>query len=1213
MKQTLPILICIAITGWLTPPADAQSLASADAISATPVTYRTDDPRQDKSPQSLTDVLEELQQQHQVLFNYEPAIVAGKQVKRFAEPTGPVDVEEALRQYLTPLRLDYKKLKDNYYVIFRPNEPKIDKVPAQSIQSHQSPAEQLPSFTASVLPPVLSPAVVIAVSGTVTDLENDEPIPGVNVLVKGASAGTITDVEGNYRLDVPSEESILVFSSIGYTTEEIPVGNQTVIDVALAPSLEQLSEVVVIGFGTQERDDVTGSISSVSGEELNDIPVPSFEQALTGRAAGVQVTTGSGVPGAGANIRVRGIGSTSNAEPLYVIDGIIIGNVEGGGQTSISPLSLINPNDIESIDILKDASATAIYGARAGNGVVIITTKRGKEGQMQLNFDAYTAWNVLDQSNFNMLSGPQWAQYIAEVNAEAGLTEYPGQPFIDKVLSGADVPMYDWFDAAYRDGRINSYNLSLNAGSEKSQYFTSIGYFDQEGILPNSDLERYTVRFNSDHQVSERIKFGNTLALSRSEANTVGNVNANSNTRNWISRLLGGNPYKPIFDNEGDYAGLSAQDPDAEAQLDNMNEHPIWSLEQVFDNEVRNRVWGSLFADVELIDGLVFHTMGSIDYSFNKDERRNPFNTIDGAANKDQTFSSLNLRSRESRTWFIENTLQYQKDIGKHNFSLMAGYQAQNNLNKGFSSSAGAFVDTDYWFFDRPQLTNEITDSEGNILVTNPLVFPSVGNFENESAFVSVFGRLIYDFQDKYLLTATVRRDGSSRFGSEQRWGTFPAVSAGWRISEEGFMSGLESVSNLKLRAGYGISGSDNTDLYQWNSVVSSGGNQEYVFNGGPVPGTIITRLANPFLAWEEIKMFNIGIDVGLLAGRLEFTVDYFDKTTDGLLLPFTPAAEVGSLNNPSGNLGRIDNSGLELAINSVNVATTNLTWSTNFNISAVRNEIVSLPEDADRFSGINISRVGEEIGALYGFETSGLFQNWGEVYDHAYQNQSVSEFDEDGNPIYSEDTDQETANTSTAPGDIRFVDQNDDGIVDADNDRVIIGSTIPDFTWGMNNTVRYKGFNLSVFLQGVHGIELYNALRIFQERSTGGWANKRATVLNRWTGEGTSNFVPRAAVNDPNSNERASDQWVENGSFVRIKNVRLAYTLPAKLMESINLGRLGVNIYAVGTNLFTFTEYTGFDPEIGLRESDNPETAGVDAGLYPLSRQYTVGLKLSF
>ena len=1213
MKKTLLTWLCIAVVGGLTNFAVAQSLASANRLT----TYHADTPPQDESRQLLADVLEELQNQHQVLFNYEPDVVEGKQVKKLTEPTGPVDVEEMLQQYLAPLRLDYKKLRDNYYVIFRMNQPKVDKVTKQPVQSGRLPVNHLSSLTASLRPqPLPVSAYVISVGGTVTDLQTDEPIPGVNVLVKGASTGTITDVEGNFRLDVPSEESILVFSSIGYTTEEVTVGSQTTIDVALAPSLEQLSEVVVIGFGTQEREDVTGAISSVSGEELNDIPVPSFEQALTGRAAGVQVTTSSGAPGAGANIRVRGVGSTNNAEPLYVIDGIIIGNATGNpndGQAAVSPLSLINPNDIESIDILKDASATAIYGARAGNGVVIITTKRGKEGQMQLNFDAYTAWNVLDQSNFNMLSGPQWAQYTAEVNEEAGLTEYPGQPFINEALSGADLPTYDWFDQAYRNGRINSYNLSLNAGSEKSQYFTSIGYFDQEGILPNSDLERYTVRFNSDHQVSERIKFGNTLALSRSEANTIGNVNANSNTRNWITRLLGANPYKPIYDAQGNYAGLTAQDPLAEAQLDYENNHTIETLDQLYDHETRNRIWGSLFADVELIDGLVFHTMGSIDYSFNKDEARTPANMIDGAANRDQTTSSLNLRSRESRTWFVENTLRYEKEIGNHNFSIMAGYQAQNNLNQGFNSSAGAFVDTDYWFFDRPQLTNEITDSEGNILVTNPLVFPSVGNFENESAFVSVFGRIIYDLQDKYLLTATVRRDGSSRFGSEQRWGTFPAVSVGWRVSEEGFMSGIESVSNLKLRAGYGISGSDNTELYQWNSVVSSGGNQEYVFNGGPVPGTIITRLANPLLAWEEIKMLNVGVDVGLLAGRLEFTVDYFNKTTDGLLLPFTPAAEVGSLSNPSGNLGRVDNSGLELAVNSVNVANSNLTWTTNFNISAVRNEVVSLPEDADRFSGFNITRVGEEIGALYGFEANGLFQNWNEVYDHAYQNQSVSEFDQEGNPIYSEDTDQTTANTNTAPGDIRFVDQNDDGIIDADNDRVIIGSTIPDFTWGMDNTVRYRGLSLSVFLQGVHGIELYNDLRVVQERATGGWANKRATVLDRWTGEGTSNSVPRAALNDPNSNQRASSHWVEDGSFVRIKNVRLAYTLPTTFMERLNLDRLGVNIYAVGTNLFTFTEYTGFDPEIGLRESNNPETAGVDAGLYPLTRQYTVGLKLSF
>jgi TonB-dependent starch-binding outer membrane protein SusC len=1053
----------------------------------------------------------------------------------------------------------------------------------------------------------------INITGRVISSDSPDGLPGVNVVVKGTTQGTVTDIDGNYSIAVPGSESVLVYSSVGFLTEEVTVGNRSVINMSLTADITALEEIVVIGFGTQEKKDITGSISSVRGEALNEIPVPTFEQALAGRAAGVQVTTGSGIPGAGASIRVRGVGSTNNAEPLYVIDGIIIGNAAGGGQTSISPLALINPNDIESIDILKDASATAIYGARAGNGVVIITTKRGKEGTMKVNFDTFKSVNVLDMSNFTMLNGQQWAQYFDGIQQENGITTYPGQPFISRVLGGENFPQYDWFDYASRNGTIDSYNLSLNAGTEKSKYFTSLSYFKQNGILLNSDLERFTGRFNSDHQVSKRIKMGTNLALSRTSANTVGNVNGNSNTQDWITRTLGANPFKPIFDPiTGAYAGSTSFDPDTENQMDNANQHVIWRLENQYAHQIRNRVWASLYTDIELAKGLIFHTMGSLDLTLANNENRNPANEIPGAAAIDQVNSSLSMNNSENRTWFVENTLQYSKNLSGHSFNVMLGYQAQNNLNKGFNAGAGAFVDTEFWFFDRPRLTAPIVDSEGNVIATVPQVFPSVGNFQNESAFVSVFSRAIYSYNDKYLLTATVRRDGSSRFGPQQRWGTFPAVSAGWRISEEDFMRSLNHISDMKLRVGYGISGSDNTALYQWNSRVGTGGNEEYVFDGGIIPGAILTRLANEFLSWEEIKMTNVGLDVALLKNRLEVTVDYFYKITEGLLLPFAPAFEVGAIQNPSGNLGRVDNRGWELTVNSTNIAKKDFMWTSNFNISSIRNEVVSLPENADRFNGINITRVGEEIGSIYGFKADGLFQNWDEVYRHAYQNQNITGFEE-GIPIYSNNTDIATQRSNTAPGDVRFRDLNDDGIIDADNDRAIIGSTIPDFIWGLSNNLSYKGINLAILFQGVHGVNAYNELRLRQERSTGGWENKRTTVLNRWVGEGTSNSVPRGVVTDPNSNQRVSSIWVEDASFIRLKNIRLSYTLPANLMQSIGLQNTNINIYGVGTNLLTITNYTGFDPEIGLRNANNPETAGMDAGLVPLTRQFTLGLQVSF
>lgn len=1058
------------------------------------------------------------------------------------------------------------------------------------------------------------------VTGMVTDAEDSQPIPGANIVVKGTTVGAVTDFDGIYSIEAPGGAT-LVFSYIGYETKEVLVANQNVIDVALSASAEQLSEVVVIGFGTQKRKDVTGAISSVTGDALNELPVPTFEQALTGRAAGVQVTSSSGVPGAGASVRVRGIGSLNNSEPLYVIDGIIIGNPAGAGLSSVSPLAMINPNDIESIDVLKDASATAIYGARAGNGVVIITTKRGKKGRVVINYDTYTAYNFVDQSNFEMMSGSEWAQFYSEVQAASGNDDYTGKPFVDKVLAGANLREYDWFDDAYSPGSIQSHNFSMTAGTEKSQYYTSLSYFDQEGVLPSSDLKRYTIRFNSDHQVSKKLKIGNSLTISRSEAQTVGNPDGARNTSNWISRLLGENPYKPIRDFEGNYAGLSAQDPDAAAQLDYTNQHVIYNLNEDFDKEVRNRILASVYADIEVAKNLDFHTMGSVDWSFDTDEVRLAANGIDGAQDRDATSSALNLNYRELRTWFLENTLTYAKVFGKHDVSLMGGYQAQNNFNKGFGAGAGAFVNTDYWFFNRPQLTQEVTDGDGNVLTTIPLVFPSVGNFQNESAFVSFFGRFIYSYDSRYLLTATVRRDGSSRFGADQRWGTFPAASVGWRVSQEDFMSGFENLSNFKIRAGYGISGSDNTNLYQASAQVGTSGNEEYVFSEGAIPGSTITRLGNVALSWEEIKMWNVGVDLGFYNGRLNFTIDYYDKITDGLLLPFAPAAEAGAVLNPAGNLGKVSNKGFELAVNSTNVMTDNFSWNTDFNIATVKNKILALPEDADRFTGlanlpgtgdVNISRVGEEIGALYSLETNGLFQNWDEVYAHAYQNQSVIEFDDNGNPTYNTtNRDEATGRTNTAPGDVRYVDQNGDGIIDADNDRVISGSTIPDFTWGMTNTFGYKGFNLSILLQGVHGVDAYNFLRANQEGASAQWSNRRKSAANRWTGEGTNNTYPRAILGSPNSVGSVSDLYVEDASFVRIKNVRLSYAPDLKNISGLE--GFNLNLYLVGTNLFTFTKYEGLDPEIGLRNGNNPEAAGFDAGIYPLTRQFTLGVQVSF
>lgn len=1045
------------------------------------------------------------------------------------------------------------------------------------------------------------------ISGKVTSEEDGEGLPGVNVVEKGTTNGTVSDVEGNYSLEV-NQGATVVFSSVGYAPKEITVENDAVINISLSTDVQALEEIVVVGYGTQRKKDVTGAISSVKGEALTEVPVASVEQSLSARMSGVQVINGSGIPGSGATIRVRGVGTLNNNEPLYVIDGVILGNIAGGSQDAVSPLSMINPNDIESIDILKDASATAIYGARAGNGVVIITTKRGTRDKLSISYETFASVNVLDKSKFNQMTGPEWADYYDRVQKAQGLTDYPGQPFIDRVLAGEDLPTYDWIGELTRNGQIQSHNLSLNGGSEKSNYYTSLSYFDQTGIVYGSDLERYTLRFNSDHNVGERIKFGNTLLLSRNITNRQGNIDPDNNANNYIRR--GVSPellFKPIYREDGSYAGSNSHDPDAEGLFDNANQHIIWHVKENINLHSANRVWGSAYLDYEIVDGLVWHNMGSIDFSYTKVEDYNDFNDIEGTMLRLPEDTRMSLRNDEDRTLFFESTLTFNKTFNTdHTISAMAGYQIQNTLGTFFSAGSGAFENTDYWFFNRPQLQREVVDGDGNVILLLPEVMPSVNNGQFESGINSYFGRFFYDYKGRYLLTATVRRDGSSRFGSDRRWGTFPALSMAWRISQEPFMPQVTWLSDLKLRAGYGISGSDNVPNYQYAAAVGQGGQFNYSFNGGEFEGATIARLANTLLAWEQINMINVAIDVGLFDNRLNVSADFYDKTTTDLFLPFAPALELGNEFTPFGNLGEVNNKGVDITINSVNLKR-QLTWNTDLVFGTVKNEIIRLPQNADRFTSdgwqnnlYNISRVGEEIGALYGFELDGIFQTWDEVYDHAYQDQALIEFDEQGNPVYDTDArDELTQRTSTSPGDFRFRDLNGDGFIDADNDRTIIGSTIPDFTWGLTNNLSYKGLFLSVLFQGVHGVNVYNTLRNhYPDRQR----------LNAWDGEGSTNSEPRIAGN---GNGRTSTWRVEDASFVRLRNVRLAYNLPSGLIDRIGMNAL--QIYVTGTNLFTITKYTGYDPEVGLRSGGDNETAGIDDGQYPLTRQFTAGVKLTF
>jgi TonB-dependent starch-binding outer membrane protein SusC len=1113
---------------------------------------------------SVRDVLLEIEKESQFRFFFSDNLnYLQKEIDLNVENS---TVEDILNYVLKNSNLEYKVFEDNL-IILTPNN-------TAEIQQQ-------------------------TVSGRITD-KGGEPVIGANVMEKGTSNGTITDLNGRYSLRLGTENPALMISSVGFLSVEIPVEGRNQIDISLEEDIQSLEEVIVVGYGTQKKSDITGAISSVRMEELQKIPVASVDQALNGQTPGIQVVSNSGEPGGGASIRIRGVGTVNNAEPLYVIDGIPIDNSFNRYQTA---LTSINPSDIERIEILKDASALAIYGARAQNGVVMITTKRGQKGKLKLNLDVWTSLNVMEQ-NIEMLSGPDWAEYFQDGLNSVGLTiDSVSQAWLDDINSGsANPPTYNWIEEATRQAVSQSYQLGASGGNEYSVFSVSAGYMKQEGIFKNNYLERFSFLLNSDHQISKRLKFGNTLTISRVETETNGAGEPNQNNSPFIRRLMEMNPYKPIY-NDTYYAGINDF---AAPILDHSQVHPIWQILDRSRFRTDNRVLGSLYGEYKILEGLKFKSSFSIDVIHRNMNQHQGYNEIEGNANMEVGRSFVGKNYNEAKVWYLDNTLTYDKTFGKHSINLLLGTQAQQGTYQGFDIMGNNIVNNDFPFVS---------------FTTQDLI--SGGDFYNRNSWLSYFGRVFYDFDSKYLITATVRRDGSSRFGRDKRFGTFPAASFGWRITNEEFMKDVPVLDNLMLRTSYGITGGESAGNYQYIGTLGTGTIYDYVFGQDVVvQGRTIARLPNEQLQWEETKQANIGIDAGILSNRIYFSLDYFNRVTDKMFLEFAPPLEAGTEENPSGNLGKITNSGLEFVINSVNLSGGELYWTTNFNFTFFNNVVDELANNnAPRFSNynalgaeiINTTQVGYEVGALYGYVTDGIFQNWEEVYAHDYQNQQRDAAAEtaagEGSIIYDETSKNDVS--FTAPGDIRFVDQNNDGIIN-ESDKTIIGSTIPDFIWGMNNTFAYRGLELSIFIQGVHGVDIYNHLRRLQEgMNTAQAENMRVSVKDRWTSEGSSDDFPRLNVNDPNNNFRISDRWIEDGSYIRLKNVRIAYDLPSAWMESAKISQ--AQLYLNLTNLITITDYQGFDPEVGNRNPTRSETAGTDLGNYPLSKQFTLGLKLNF
>lgn len=981
------------------------------------------------------------------------------------------------------------------------------------------------------------------ITGRVTSEDAPEGLPGVNVIIKGTSQGTVTDLQGNYSIDVPEEDVILVFSSVGYTSEEITVGNRSTIDINMVPDITSLEEIVVVGYGTQSRRVVTGAVESIDSESLNSVPVTTADQALQGRASGVSVIN-TGSPGQEPVVRIRGLGTMNNNDPLFVIDGVI------GGR-----LADVNPRDIESIDILKDASTTAIYGSKGSNGVVMITTKSGKPGEVKLSFDSYMGTQFVND-RIDVLNTDQYVQFARDISNPPRVSD----PQYANMLNNET----DWQDAIFQNGMMQNYNFSVSGGQENSDFRVSGGYIDQDGILLNTGFKRYNLRANSNFTMG-RLKIGETAQLTYNNQNP----ETENGGRSVIRHAIRMAPYLPIYDSDnlGGYRGPNTSIDGQDA------ENPVRILELGEKSNKSFDILGSLFAEFKIIEGLKFKTQIGMDYrTFNNNNFVPSHNDDSEGATSLQDYALIVKNSGTFSSVIYTNSLNYKKTLGdKHNLEvlLLAEKQDERRANTNASSR------------------NEISDDVNEL--SNTTSDLSSETFEYTR--IGYLGRVNYDYDEKYIFAASMRRDGSSRFGPNNRWGNFYSLAGGWRISEESFFEPITVINNLKLRGSWGTTGNDNIGDYAYSTTITD--DFIYPIGGEAAVGATPSGLANPSVKWEETTMTNIGLDLGVLDNMFTLSAEYYKNKSDDLLMdrPVSP-----SLGTHSGviteNVGSVETKGFEFTAG-FNDFKGEFTWSANVNIGTSTNKALSLGtvsaiSNAPFIAGINdnLTRVapGESLFHFYGFETDGIFQNQAEIDAHAEQ-------------------------ADAEPGDIRMVDQNGDGIIN-DDDKTIIGNPFPDVTYGLNINASYKNFDFNMFLNGMSGNDVFNTLKIDTEGMLRLF-NSGTEVLDRWNGEGTSNTIPRAV--GATLNTRASDRFVEDGSYMKLRNVTLGYTLPKDAFNGL-FSRF--RVYISGQNLFTITDYSGYDPEVGAYTVVNPVDnfeVGIDRGNYPQPKSYVLGVQVSF
>ncbi|MBT1705167.1 TonB-dependent receptor [Chryseosolibacter indicus] len=1011
-----------------------------------------------------------------------------------------------------------QRLLEPYHIQFEAEGHQIILTRKQSAQSDAS------SFDDSM--------ALLSITGTVRD-ELGQPLPGVNVMVKGTTNGITTDGDGKYAINVSDQNAILVFSFIGYVTQEVSVGAQTQIDIAMTPDVTSLDEVVVVGYGEVKKSDLTGSVASVNNNELNAFPVVNAMQGLSGRAAGVQVIQSSGAPGAGLSMRIRGGNSMLGSnEPLYVIDGFAI---------SGSPTHL-NPADIESLEILKDASATAIYGSRGANGVVLITTKGGKKGTSQVAFDTYVGFQQVIKK-VDMLNATEFALLANERAKNDDIAPYFTNEQIASFGEGTD-----WQDEIFRTAPIQNHVLTFSGGTDKSLYSVSGSFFQQDGVIIGSDYTRGSLRANFSQNISDKFKVAYTSILTRSVGNTLSNDNA-SRGDGVVSAALTAPPTVPAKDVNGKYSNVTPYPFSS-----NAAENPVALALERLNRSTRSSALMNLSLSYEFIEGLTLRVSGGADYANTRNDYYSP--SIFKLTPSGNAYNSFEDRV----TYLNENILTYTKTVfDTHVLGLTGGFTYQSEAYKFNSSGASGFPND--------QLLN-------NNLQSGTVISPPNSSV-SEWTLMSWLGRANYSINDKYLITASMRADGSSRFGDANKWGYFPSAAVAWRISEEDFIKNIGAVSNLKLRASWGQTGNTAISPYQTLNTLNSA---PIVLNDnlytGYAPGQ---TKPNQDLRWETTTQTDIGVDVGFFNERITLTADYYIKNTTDLLATVPLPTSSGYINETR-NIGEIRNSGIELTLGA-DILRSDFKWNASANFSANRNEAVKLAGGSDVFSSaslsvplsvsVNIVREGSPVGAFFGYVEDGL----------------------------------------DAQGNIKYKDVTPDGVLN-NLDRTIIGDPNPDFIYGFNNNFSFKNFTLNVFFQGVQGNDIFNFNLANHADGFNFGENQVRDILNHWTPENPNPNAPNPRIS-VNTKFRESDRFIEDGSFLRLKNVKLGYNLP---VTNLKLNWLkSAHIYASAQNLLTLTGYSWYDPEVSTRITQSSIALGIDQTSYPNARTYTFGLNLVF